>query len=82
MNYNLVFAAVTYMTSANVIFALAHLCGMSSSHGGVSNAYVKAATGEGFGILLFVPDGMKVSTDQLDKLGVNDLGLASSFLGM
>ncbi|GMF36918.1 unnamed protein product [Phytophthora fragariaefolia] len=70
VNYHLVFAAVMDMTSAKVILALAHVCRVPTSHGDVPDAYVKATVEEGVEILLFIPDGMKVSADQLNELDV------------
>ncbi|CAI5705566.1 unnamed protein product [Peronospora effusa] len=47
--------------------------GVRARHGDVPVAYVKAMTEEEYDILLYVPDGMRVPSSLLQKLGVSSV---------
>lgn len=78
VNFFLVFAAVITMTGVKFIFVIAFIWNVPARHGDVPNAYVKATTEEGIDILLFVPDGLVITKEELKTIGaesVDEMGL-------
>ena len=69
-DYMLAFAAVMDMTTGKVFLALSAIWGVAARHGDVPNAYFKASTEPELNIFLYIPQGMKISKDELQRFGV------------
>ena len=70
-NYGITFAAVIDMSSVKLIFALARKWKVPAKHGDVPNAYVKADKEENLDIYIRIPQGILVSEEIKNKLGVS-----------
>ncbi|KAG4051572.1 hypothetical protein PC123_g13226 [Phytophthora cactorum] len=73
INFFIVFAAVITMTSVKYIFVVAY--------GDVPNAYVKATTEEGVEILLFVPEGLVSTEEEITAQGAESVDEVGLLLG-
>uniref|UniRef100_A0AAV1UYA7 Reverse transcriptase Ty1/copia-type domain-containing protein n=1 Tax=Peronospora matthiolae TaxID=2874970 RepID=A0AAV1UYA7_9STRA len=73
-DYTLTFAAVMDMKTGKVILVLAQIWGVPTRHIDVPNAYVKASTEPDLNIYLYVPQGMQISKEETQRLGVENAG--------
>lgn len=68
------FAVLMDMATGKVFLALAVIWVVPERHGEVPNAYFKASTEPGLSIFLHIPQGMKISDNELQHLGVQHTG--------
>ncbi|CAI5746301.1 unnamed protein product [Peronospora destructor] len=73
-DYTLTFAAVMDMTTGKVILVLSQVWRVPARHDDVPNAYVKVSTEPDLNIYLYVPQEMKVSQTEIQRLGVEHAG--------
>ncbi|POM59010.1 Hypothetical protein PHPALM_36259 [Phytophthora palmivora] len=71
-DYEMTFSAVLDLTSGKIILAVAHIWRVRAKHYDVPNAYVRAFKEPQFQIYMRTPEGMKLSREQLRRLGVSD----------
>ncbi|POM60031.1 mitochondrial protein, partial [Phytophthora palmivora] len=86
-DYEMTFSAVLDLTSGKIILAVAHIWKVRAKHYDVPNAYVRAFKEPQFQIYMRIPEGMKLSREQLRRLGVSDqirvcLRLVKSLYGL
>ncbi|OWZ17991.1 Copia protein [Phytophthora megakarya] len=78
VNYSITFSAVMNMGSVKLILCLAKKWRVPAKHGDVSNAYVKADKEVDLDIYIHLLQGMKISEEMRERLGVasdEELGL-------